>query len=355
MQIFRKKRPSLLGIDISTTAVKLLEFSEQRGGGLQVESYAVEPLPANAVVEKNVVEVDAVSDSINAAYQKSGSRTKGVALAVPSSAAISKVINLAADLNDEEMEAQIRAQADQYVPYPLDEVNLDFQRLGPAPGRSDEVQVLLVACRSDNIESRVDALDAAGLTAEVMDVESYAVENAFHLMSRALPDNGDGKTVAVVDIGATMTALTVMADDRIVYTREQLFGGRQLTEEIMRRYDMTFEQAGKAKRLGGLPDTYEQEVLEPFKEAMAQQVSRALQFFFGSGQTSTVDYVLFAGGCATIPGAAQVVAEHTGTPTVVANPFTGMTVNRRINPKVLAADAPAMMIASGLAMRSFDQ
>ncbi|KAB7624486.1 pilus assembly protein PilM [Alkalilimnicola sp. S0819] len=347
-----KKHLPLLGIDISSTAVKLLEL-RRADARYRVECYAVEPLPPNAVVEKRIENPEAVSEALKAAVRRSQSKAKTAAVAVPASSAISKVITMPASLSEDEMEAQIELQADQYVPYPLEEVNLDFQMLGPVAGNADEAEVLLVASRSENVESRVDVLQAAGLSAQVVDVESYAMENAYSLMAASLPGGAD-QTVAVVDIGATMTALTVLENQRIIYTREQIFGGRQLTEEIMRRYGLSYEEAGRAKRQGGLPDSYEDEVLAPFKETMAEQVARSLQFFFSSGQHASVDHVLVAGGCAAIPGAAELIQDYTGTPASKANPFANMPVSSRVRPHMLSEDAPALLIACGLAMRGFD-
>ena len=353
MGLFRKKSPPLLGIDISSTAIKLLELKGQ-DGKYRVESYAVEPLPANAVVEKSISDIDAVSEAIKAAVKRSRTKLRSAALAVPGSAAISKTISMPADLSEQELEAQIELQADQYVPYPLDEVNLDFQVMGASAGENN-LDVLLVASRSDNVESRVDACEAAGLTPRVMDVESYATETAFTLLASNLGGHGRDQAVAVVDVGATMTTLTVLEDRQIIYTREQVFGGRQLTEEIQRRYGLSFEEAGRAKRQGGLPDSYEEEVLEPFKQAMAQQVVRSLQFFYGASQHNTVDALMLAGGCAAIPGVTQLIEEETGVPTQIANPFANMAVSSRIKPERLSEDAPALIIACGLAMRSFDE
>ncbi len=352
MGLFRKKSPPLLGIDISSTAIKLLELKGQ-DGKYRVESYAVEPLPANAVVEKSISDIDAVSEAIKAAVKRSRTKLRSAALAVPGSAAISKTIAMPADLSEQELEAQIELQADQYVPYPLDEVNLDFQVMGASEGENN-MDVLLVASRSDNVESRVDACEAAGITPRVMDVESYATETAFSLLAPDLGGQGRDQAVAVVDVGATMTTLTVLEDRQIIYTREQVFGGRQLTEEIQRRYGLSFEEAGRAKRQGGLPDSYDEEVLEPFKQAMAQQVVRSLQFFYGASQHNTVDALMLAGGCAVIPGVAGLIEEETGIPTQVANPFANMAVSSRIKPERLSEDAPALIIACGLAMRSFD-
>jgi len=235
----------------------------------------------------------------------------------------------------------------------LEEVAIDFEVQGPArsPGR---VEVLLAACRKENVEIREAALALAGLTAKVVDVEAYALERSYGLLAPQLGAGHDELTVALVDIGATMTTLSVLHNGRTIYTREQLFGGRQLTEEIQRRYGLSMEEAGLAKKQGGLPDDYDSEVLQPFKEAVVQQVSRSLQFFFAAGQFHDVDYILLAGGTASIPGLDRLIQQKIGTQTLVANPFADMALSSKVNAGALASDAPSLMIACGLALRSFD-
>lgn len=353
MQLFSRKAPPLLGLDISSTAVKLLELSRS-GTRYRVESYAVEPLPPNAVVEKSITDPEAVGETIRRAVKRSGTRAKHAAVAVAGSAVITKVITMPAGLSDDEMESQIQLEADQYIPYPLEEVNLDFEVLGPSAKTPETVDVLLAASRSENVDVRVAALESAGLVAEIVDIEAFVMENAFQLIAEQLPDRGRDKTIAVVDIGATMTTFNVMHDLKSVYTREQVFGGKQLTEEIMRRYGLSYEEAGMAKKHGGLPDNYVPEVLDPFKEAMVQQVSRSLQFFFSSTQYNSVDHIVLAGGSASIIGIRDLMEAKIGTPVTIANPFANMPLSSRIKPQSLSSDAPALMIACGLALRSFD-
>ena len=352
MGLFSTKSPPLIGVDISSTAVKLLQLT-QAGGRYRVEHYAVEPLPPNAVVEKNIVEVEAVGEAVKRALARSGAKTRFAAAAVAGSAVITKVIPMLADLSEEDLESQIESEASQYIPYPLDEVSLDFEVLGPVKDNPEMMNVLLAASRTENVDVRVAALDIGGLAARVVDVEAFAMENAFRLLADQLSVARDA-TVAVVDIGATMTTLIVLKNQRTIYTREQVFGGKQLTDEVMRRYGLSYEEAGLAKRQGGLPESYELEVLKPFKEAMVQQISRLLQFFFAGSEYSKVDQVVLAGGCASIAGIAEMVEEQLGMPAVVANPLAGMALSNRVQGQTLQQDAPALMIACGLAMRSFD-
>lgn len=354
MGLITKSQAPLVGVDISSTAVKLLQLSRGGAGvGYRVEHYAVEPLPPNAVVEKNIVEVEAVGDAIRRALARSGSRAKHAAAAVAGSAVITKIIPMAADLDEEDMESQVELEAVNYIPYPIEEVNLDFEVLGPMPGNPEMMQVLLAASRAENVEMRASALELGGLQAKVMDVEAFAVENAFGLLADSLNLRRDG-LAALVDVGATMTTLNILRNGRSLYSREQVFGGKQLTDEVMRRYGLSYEEAGLAKRQGGLPESYEVEVLEPFKEALVQQISRLLQFFYAGSEFNRVDQVVLAGGCASIPGVAEMVEEQIGVPTTVANPLAHMTLGPRVQAHALAQDAPALMIACGLALRSFD-
>jgi type IV pilus assembly protein PilM len=353
LSLFQKKQLPLLGLDISSTAVKLLELS-QSGGRYRVESYAVEPLPLNSVVEKTISDVEAVGEAIKRAVKRSGTKTRNAAVAVAGSAVITKVISMPASLSDEDMASQIELEADQYIPYPLEEVNIDFDIMGRSENDEERVDVLLAASRSENVDVRIAACEIGGLKAAVVDVEAYAMENAAELLADQLPERGVGKTVAIIDIGATMTTLSVLHDNKIIYTREQVFGGKQLTEEIQRRYGLSYEEAGMAKRQGGLPDNYVPEVLEPFKEAMAQQVSRSLQFFFSSSQYNSVDHIVLAGGSASIAGVDELIESKLGTTTSVANPFANMSLSSRIKAQTLSNDAPALMISCGLALRSFD-
>jgi type IV pilus assembly protein PilM len=350
--LITKTQPPLIGVDISSTAVKLLQLS-RTGDRYRVEHYAVEPLPPNAVRDKILVEVEAVGEAIRRAVARSGSRVKYAAAAVSGSSVITKTMPMPADLDEDEMESQVELEAVNYIPYPIEEVNLDFEVLGPMPGNSEMVQVLLAASRSENVEVRASALELGGLTAKVIDVEAFAIENAFALMAGSLNVPRDG-IVALIDVGATMTTLNVLRGGRSIYTREQVFGGKQLTDEVMRRYSLSYEEAGLAKRQGGLPESYEIEVLDPFKEAMVQQVSRLLQFFYAGSEFNRVDHVVLAGGCASIPNIAEMVEEQLGVSTTVANPLAHMTLGPRVQAHALAQDAPALMIACGLALRSFD-
>ena len=353
MNWLKRGQSAVLGVDISTAAIKLLELSWS-GSRYKVESYAVSPLPLDAVVDKSITDVDVIANAIKAAVKQSGTKTKKACVAVAGSSVMTKIISMPATLSEDEMEDQILVEADQYVPYSLDEVNLDFEVQGITENDPEMVDVLLAASRRENVEDRVEALAKAGLEALIVDVEAFAMENAFSVFSEQLPESSNNQAVAIMDIGATMSTLNVVHNDRTIYTREQSFGGKQLTEEIQRRYGLSFEEAGLAKKHGGLPDNYGVDVLDPFKKAVVQQISRSLQFFTSSSANEKVGNIVLAGGCASIAGIDKLVEQDLGIPVYIANPFINMALSNKVKPQSLSNDAPSMMIACGLALRSFD-
>ncbi|WP_374571312.1 pilus assembly protein PilM [Acinetobacter sp.] len=340
-----------MGVDISSTSVKVLELSV-KSGRYWVESYALVPLPEGSVVEKNILNPEAVGDSLERAINLANAQTSNAALAVPTSMVITKVIEMDADMTSDEREVQIRMDAEQYIPFPLDEASLDFEVLPDRLSNPGRVNVLLVATRIENVEARAEVLELAGLTPKIADVESFALENAFKVFSDTLPMGV--KTVGILDIGHSMTTLSVMQNNKVIYTREQVFGGKQLTQEIQNRYGLSFEEAGRAKKSRALPDDYDIEVLEPFLEAVVQQAARSLQFFFSSSQFNEIDHILLAGGNANIPGLAKLLQQKLGYRVTIANPFLQMGFSPQIDIKKIENDASSLLAACGLALRSFD-
>ncbi|HKI64481.1 MAG TPA: pilus assembly protein PilM [Burkholderiales bacterium] len=354
LDIFKPKALPVFGLDISSSSVKMIEIVDAGKGAYRVERYSIEPLPREAVVDGNINNLEAVAESVKRAHKRLATRTKHVAMAVPSGAVITKKIIVQAGLREDELELQVETEANQYIPFALDEVNLDFQLIGPAPSNPEEEEVLIAATRKEKVEDRVAVAESAGLKALVMDVESYAQQSALALVVEQLPNGGKDQNIAVVDIGANVMHVTVLRNDQSVYTREQAFGGNQLTQDIVSRYGMSVEEAENAKRSGGLPDDFETEVLRPFMDNLSMEVQRALQFFFTSTQYNAVDQILLAGGSAVIPGLDEAVNTRTQVPTMVANPFAAMQTSSRIQLKRLIVDAPSLIVACGLAMRRFD-
>ncbi|MCL2875115.1 MAG: pilus assembly protein PilM [Betaproteobacteria bacterium] len=354
ISFFGSKSRQLGGLDISTSSIKLLELAPGDRGALRVERYVIEPLSGEAVVDGNIANVNAVSDGLQRALRRFGSGTRSVAIAMPASAVFAKKIILPASLRELEMEIQVETEVAQIIPFALDEVNLDFQVIGPASS-PDEVEVLVAASRKEQIEDRVSVAEGCGLKVVVVDVESLALEAAFELVVRQLPKAASGKLVGLVDIGAAVTNFVVIRDGQKIYSREQTFGGEQLTKDISRQYGLSLDEAEAAKRSNSLQSDYEDSVLRPFMEKLVLEVSRALQFFFTSTQFNEVDYLVLAGGCAAIPGLVDAVRKRTQVVTCIANPFAAMSTPTKLDTRKLLTDAPSLMVACGLALRRFDE
>jgi len=346
----RKKQP-LIGLDISSTSVKVMELSKV-GPHYRIEGIGIEPLHDNAVVEKKIVQIESVGESIKRALYKAKIKNKNAAIAVAGSSVITKMITMPISLTEEEMEGQIQLEADQYIPYPLEEVALDFQVMGKTKKNPETVDVLLAACRQENVDDRIAAAEIAGLVPKIVDIEAYTIESIFSSMAFQVPDGCDKKTIAIADIGATMTSLSVIQNHKLIYTREQNFGGKQLTEEIMQKYGLSPDEAELAKRQGGLPENYAPELLNPFKETTVQQISRFLQFFYSTGEgNDAIDYLILGGGNACLPNLAELAELQIGVPTSIAKPFLNMFASKKVNKATFESDSTSFLIAAGLAIR----
>jgi len=352
--LFRRAAQSLVGIDLSASSVKVVELARGQRAPMRLERYAVEPLERGAIVDGNIEKAEAVADALQRALRKCSSRAREAALALPSGAVITKKIMLPAGLHEEDYELQVETEASQYIPFPIEEVNLDFQIIGPAANSDEEVDVLLAASRKEKVDDRVAVAEMAGLRPVVMDVEPYALRAAVDHVIDFLPNNGQGQIIAVFSIGQTMTSLTVVLNRQTIFEREQTFGGQQLTQDLVRLYGLTPEEAEIKKRVGDLPDNYQRDLLQPFVEQAATDIGRALQFFFTSTPYTRVDQIYLAGGSSVVPGLAEAVAQRTQVPAEVLSPFQGMEVAGTIRERQLRADAPALLVATGLAMRRFD-
>ncbi len=354
MFLFSRKHRPLLGLDITTSSIKLIELS-MAGGQYRVESYAAEATPVNSINEKSIVDAEAVGEAVRRAIKRSGTKNTEVALAISGDAAITKVIQMPRTLRANDLEAQVQMQADQYIPFPMDEVSYDFEVIGPSEKDPETNDVLLVATRSENVEQRQAAVRAAGLTAKIVDVEAFALENACRLLTHQMPDGGIDRTIAVVDFGASSTTFSVLRSLKVTYTRDFAFGGQLLTEEIMRTYGLSLEEAGRSKKEGGLPGNYQSEVLDPFIDDMTQQVNRSLQFYLASGSgREQPEKLLVCGGCANIPGVADVIASRVGIAAEKGDPLGQMKLSARARTQAVHRDATALLTACGLALRSFD-
>lgn len=351
LKLFKPKSRSIIGIDITSSSVKVLEISST-DNKYRIEGYGAEPLPANAIEGNTVKDIEAVAMCIKRVLSKAHLSGKHAVVAVPDSAVISKVVQINDGLNDAEIEELIVMEADKYIPYPIDEINIDFEVLGHSPKNSAMLDVLIVASRAENVGSRVEAVTRAGLEAKIVDVESFAVERAAHLLAKELPAQGQDKIVAVIDIGTLYTHLFVLHGMKIIFTREEEFGGKQLIDSIAAQYQVSFEQAALMKAEVNLPENYEEEVLAPFIEMILLQVKRTLQFFFSTSHHGFVDHIILAGGVARLPNLAGLVQEKTGIPTSVADPLHEMDFGKHVNRDEVVSQAPSLLVACGLALRT---
>ncbi len=352
LKLFGKKKEPIIGLDIGTTGVRLLQLSKH-ASGYRIDHFAMEPLGEGVVVDSSVRDADAVSNAISRIIRASGTSAKSCAIAVSGSAVFTKIISLPSNLAETDIESQVQVEANQYVPYPLDEVSLDFEVLGPSPRNADFVDILLAASKSENVENRQDAIDSADLQAKVVDIEAFAIANAFELIRKRDGVNRS-EAVAFFDIGYDLSTLLVIKNGHVIYTRDHPFGGHQLLEENQRRYDMTLKQAGFFERNEDAPDDFEEEVLEPFQLNIVHQISRSLQFYASSSEYSNIGTIYLSGGVAVMKSLAQMVQQELGMTTRIADPITGMDIVENVSVMTLKRNANNLMIATGLALRGFD-
>ena len=345
----------MLGLDISSSSVKLVELSRNKAGQFVLERCAIEPLERGWITDGNVEKFDEVADAVRRLLKKSGTKTRNVAMALPPSAVITKKIVLPAGLSDIELELQVEAEANQYIPFPLDEVSLDFCVIGPSAAAAGDIDVLIAASRREKVQDIQGLAESAGLKPVIVDVESYASRLAARRLIENMPEKGVGAIVALFEIGALTTSMQVIRDDEVLYERDQAFGGAQLTQMIVRQYGFSLEEAESKKRSGELPEDYESSVLRPFIESMVQEIGRALQFFFTSTPHHKVDHVLLAGGAAALPGLTGAVTQQITFPCSLVNPFEGMEIGSEVRLKKMTREAPSYLTSCGLAMRRFLQ
>lgn len=353
--LFSRQPEPMLGLDISSSSVKLVELSRDKAGRLTLERCAIEPLERGWITDGNIEKFDEVAEAVRRLVKKSGTKTKNVAMALPPSAVITKKIVLPDGLTDQELELQVEAEANQYIPFPLDEVSLDFCVVGPSANSVGDIDVLIAASRREKVQDIQGLAEAAGLKPVVIDVESYASRLATARLIENLPSKGLGSIVALFEVGALTTSMQVIRDDEVLYDRDQAFGGAQLTQLIVRQYGFSLEEAESKKRSGDLPDDYEASVLRPFVDSMVQEIGRALQFFFTSTPHNKVDYVMLAGGSSALPGLTASVTQHTTFACTLVDPFEGMEMGDGVRLKKMTREAPSYLTSCGLALRRFRQ
>lgn len=333
----------------------MLELSDLGDGSRRVERYAMTRLPREAVTDGNLTKPELVEKALHDCWVALDTRTRDIVMALPASAVTAKKLILPKDASEADIETQAVSEANQIVPFPMEEVTLDFQLLGPAARSPNDNEVLIVITRKDRVEERVAVAETAGLKTTIVDVDTYAALRAYDQVAFQLPNEGREQTVAIIDVGATTTHINILHDNQPIYQREHPFGGQILTQEISRRFGLPWEEAEDAKCKGLLPDSFETEILRPFLDSASQEIGRALQLFFASTPQQHVDHILLAGGCSTVPGMDEVVYGKTQTSTLIANPFARMAISNHVRARQLAVDAPSLFVACGLALRRFDK
>ena len=345
----------MLGLDIGNSSVKLVELGQDKENNLILETCAVLPLEAGWIKDGSIEKFDEIADAVRRLLKLSGTKTKNVVMALPPSSVITKKIVLPGGMTDLELEIQVESEANQYIPFPLDEVSLDFCILGPSAGSKGDIDVLIAASRREKVQDMQGLAEAAGLKPVIVDVKSYASRLAASRLIAGMTDHTADSIVALFEVGSLTTSMQVIRGDEVLYDRDQAFGGAQLTQLIVLQYGFSYEEAETKKCRGELPADYEKAVLKPFIENLVQEISRALQFFFTSTTHNKVDLVMLAGGSAGLTGLTAMVTRQTGFQCIVANPFKGMRIAEGIGKKKLALEAPSYLTACGLALRRFLQ
>ena len=356
--LFQRQPEPLIGLDISATAVKLVELARHGQDGWTLERCTMVPLPPGCIVDGSIANMDEVSATIHRLLAKSGTRTKNVALALPASAVITKKVILPEALSDQEMEIQVESEASQYLPFALEEVRLDFCVIGPNAKNPGDVDVLLAATRKEKAHERQDAAEIAGLKPTVLDIESYAALLAVQRVldhPQAPAHVGEADLAVLINVGDRGYTMQVLRGEEILFDHEQGMGGAQLTQAIARYYSITPEEAEQKKRNDNLPDDYATAVLAPFVKNLALDIGRSLQFFFTSTPHNRVDHIMLAGGSAPLPGLTEAVTQQTGFACSAVNPFDGMEIGSSVRLKKMVREAPSYLTSCGLAMRRFLQ
>jgi len=348
-----KNKNRLVGIDIGTTNAKMVELSRS-GRAIKVDHYACEPLAPGLIIEQQIKDIEQVGATIKRLMARSGSKNKRAAVCVASSNVISKTITVQSDTSEDELEALVEVEADRVVPYALDDVNIDFTSIGKADPSLDEEQLQLVVTRKNVIEAMVAVLEEAELEPAAVDVDHFALARVNQFVGQGQVGGGNAKTTALMDFGYNTSRLVVFHNNRIIYTRENPYGGRQLIDSISQKYGLPPQDAPHALRSNELADTFKPEVLKPFVKTLMQEILRTLQFFYSSSTHNRIDQLLITGGCAQIGNIDKFIEKRIEVPTAVLNPFAATRLGSRIDKENFRKDIPSLGVAAGLALRALE-
>lgn len=337
----------IVGLDISSSAVKAVEL-RPAGKRWKIHACGIKPLPEDAVADSQIKDAEAVTLAIQDLFREKKISTKQVATAVSGSAIIIKKIQLPI-MPELELEDQISLEAEEYIPFDIDDVNLDFQILGH---EEENMDVLLVACKKELINNRLAVLEAAGLKPKVLDLDLFAIETAYDHLLRLAGKGQDESCVALVNVGATLININILTDGVPSFTRDHLFGARHLTEDIERHYRISREEAVRLQEGLEQPEDYQTALLNPFLDQMSLQIGQSLDFYQAAHADNPVKRIILSGGCALLPGAAEFLESRAGVAVQVADPNMILKGGEAF-PEFLAA-APRFLVAIGLALRGND-
>jgi type IV pilus assembly protein PilM len=352
MQLLKKTKP-VVGLDIGSSSVKLLELSKSKKG-FQVTGFASESLSPDAVVDGAIMDAPGVADSIKRLMMVGKFKSKGVATGVSGHSVIVKRVVLPA-ATAEDVEASIQFDAEQYIPFELSEVNMDYQVVGPTETRNDEpaMEVLLVVAKKDKILNHTNVISLAGRAPEVVDIDAFALQNAYEANYTA----NSRDTIALLNIGASLMNINITKGGMPLFIRDVSVGGNQYTDILQKELQLQFHEAEDLKlgRSGGPESEMVQPLLESITDMLIMEVQKTFDFFRETYPNETITRVMVSGGTSRIAGLPEKIQEIFGYPTEVLDPFRSIGIGPKVDAAKLATLGPALAVAVGLALRGFDQ
>lgn len=342
----------IVGLDIGSSSIKVCELKETKKGYF-LQNFGIEPLPPEVIVDGQLMNSSAVVDAIQTLMSDRKIKAKDIATSVSGTAVIIKKIKLPAQSPDELAES-IKWDAEQYVPFDINDVNLDYQILNPGD-EEGQMEVMLVAAKKDFINDYVAVIKEAGLNPLVMDVDSFALENMYEINYPIQ----EGEVLALVNIGASIININVTKSGAVVFTRDVTVGGNSFTEEIQKQLGVSFEEAETLK-IGGSSgaDTEEvmrqevQDVIKSKSQDIASEIQRSLDFFSATSVEDNISKIWLSGGSSKTSGLKELIAERTGIPADHVNPFVNISFNEKMfDMAYLEEVAPRAAVVVGLALR----
>lgn len=345
---------NLIGLDIGSSSVKVCQLKESRRT-YQLQSFGMIPLPPEAIVDGSIMNQSAVVDAVRELIASQKIKTKDVAVSVSGHSVILRKINLPV-MTREELDESIQWEAEQYIPFDINDVNIDVSILNDHNDQG-QMDVLLVAAKKDMINDYVNVVREAGLLAQVVDVDSFAVQNAFEI-NYNLPV---GETVALINVGASVVNINVVHSGVSAFTRDIAQGGNQYTDEIQKQLNVNFDEAEALKVGGGgsddavVPQEVER-VMQQVSETIANDVQRSLDFYAATAADASINKIYLSGGCAKVPALSRAVEAKTGVAVETVDPFKNVDVAARgLDPNFLRLHAPVAAVSVGLALRSLEE